>query len=135
MRSWLISPQWLPVLVVGLATSAVYAGTPEHPAAPTLRFADVETAFGQTDQLPAAQAAVAAALPIGMPLPDAQAILVRAGARCQPQRRNPEVIECVYSQRTTIDDYYAADIVWTTALHGEGARVAQISIRRELDKH
>jgi hypothetical protein len=33
------------------------------------------------------------------------------------------------------DDYYAADIVWTTALHGEGARVAQISIRRELDKH
>jgi hypothetical protein len=45
------------------------------------------------------------------------------------------VIECVYSQRTTIDDYYAADIVWTTALHGEGARVAQISIRRELDKH
>ncbi|NML11966.1 hypothetical protein HHL08_17735 [Sphingobium sp. AR-3-1] len=62
-------------------------------------------------------------------------VLVRAGARCQLQRRNPEVIECVYSQRTTIDDYYAADIVWTTALHGEGARVAQISIRRELDKH
>jgi len=100
-----------------------------------LRFADIETAFGQTDQLPAAQAAVAAVLPIGMPLPDALATLVRAGAHCQPQGRNAEVIECVYSQRITVDDYYPADIVWTTVLHGEGARVAQISIRRELDKH
>lgn len=45
------------------------------------------------------------------------------------------MIECVYSQRITVDDYYPADIVWTTVLHGEGARVVQISIRRELDKH
>ena len=122
-------------LSIGVATSAAYAGTPEHPAAPALCFEAIETAFGEGNLLPAAQIAVGAALPIGTPLPEAQATLERAGARCRPRRREPEVIECMYFQRITVDDYYPADIVWTTLLHGESARVAQISIRREIEKH
>ncbi|WP_162986844.1 hypothetical protein [Sphingomonas paeninsulae] len=85
--------------------------------------------------MPAAQAVALIAIPVGTPLSDARATLERAGARCNMQRLHPSIMECIYAQRVTVDDYYPADIIWTTRLHGDGVRVTGMTVSRAFDKH
>ncbi|MCW1383792.1 hypothetical protein OLX02_13265 [Novosphingobium sp. KCTC 2891] len=101
----------------------------------SLSFEDVEGRFANNGRMAEAETALQAAVPIGSSAAQARVTLEKAGARCAPQWHRPQDVLCVYRQRTTVDDYYQADIVWTAALHVGGARVLTLLLDREVDKH
>ncbi|WP_019833577.1 hypothetical protein [Sphingomonas sp. PR090111-T3T-6A] len=114
----------------GVATA--HAAVSESGAMPSFR--DIELRYTGEDVLQVGRDAVARAIPIGTSAATAQAVLDRAGARCKPTRRDPQIIRCVHDDVTTVDEA-VDDIHWKTMLHVVDDKVASLSVDREVDRH
>jgi hypothetical protein len=101
---------------------------------PVPDFSELEGSYAQSGATAVAQEHLVQAIPSGMDVDDAQAILIGAGATCRSPRRSPSVRQCLFHQYSLADGA-ADDIRWTISLDAPGDHVRTISVNRDVDRH
>ena len=99
---------------------------PRDPLLPSNQSADIVEHTSRADIAPAT-ATLRSTIPAGTPRAVAEAILVRAGARCRPRGKRSE--RCSYSDVETRDEYVDA-VRWNVQLNLAGDQVQTVDVDR-----
>jgi hypothetical protein len=102
--------------------------------APVLDFNELEGSYSRSGGTTEAQEHLVAAIPSGMEVGKAQAILIEAGATCRSPSHLPSVRQCLIHQYSLADGA-ADDIRWTVSLEAPGDHVQAVSVKRYVDRH
>jgi hypothetical protein len=120
-------------LIRAAMVAATFAAAPAAFAAhPAVSFRAIE--YNAGDRVAEAQNALGDAIPVGMPVTTAEAILSDAGASCRPSRHEADAIHCLYHEMSAADENFD-DIRWTTHLQVGDGLVTDMTVQRIVDTH
>lgn len=125
----------LKILFALVALCSVPASLHAREAVPApFRFQTLESDYEWDEDMAKARAAVARAVPLGMPFWHALDLFEHAGARCVGDRHDPQIALCKYSDWITVHDYGRADLSWTAVIRLGDGRVQSLSLDRVVDE-
>lgn len=101
---------------------------------PVPDFSELEGSYARSGGTAEVQKQLVEAIPSGMDVGDAQAMLIGAGATCRRNRHFPGVRQCLIHQYSLADGA-ADDIRWMVNLDAPDAHVRAVSVRRYVDRH